>query len=86
MYHNADIYLLDDPLSAVDSHVGKHLFEKAIGPKGLLRSKTRLVVTHSVAYLPRMDQIVVMNQGEIVETGTFSELMRKKVRVFLKHC
>ena len=39
VYNNADIYLLDDPLSAVDSHVGKHIFNKVIGSKGLLRNK-----------------------------------------------
>ena len=39
IYSNADIYLLDDPLSAVDSHVGKHIFDSAIGPKGILRDK-----------------------------------------------
>ena len=39
VYNNADIYLLDDPLSAVDSHVGKHIFQKVIGSKGLLRNK-----------------------------------------------
>ncbi len=38
-YMNADVYLLDDPLSAVDSHVGKHIFEKLISNKGLLGSK-----------------------------------------------
>ena len=41
VYQNEDIYLLDDPLSAVDAHVGKHIFEHVIGPKGLLRNKTR---------------------------------------------
>jgi ABC-type multidrug transport system fused ATPase/permease subunit len=39
VYNNADVYLLDDPLSAVDSHVGKHIFNKVIGSKGLLRNK-----------------------------------------------
>ncbi len=39
VYSSADVYLLDDPLSAVDSHVGKHLFERVIGPKGLLKDK-----------------------------------------------
>lgn len=38
-YSNADVYLLDDPLSAVDAHVGKHIFESVIGPKGMLRNK-----------------------------------------------
>ena len=39
VYDNADVYLLDDPLSAVDAHVGKHIFDHVIGPKGLLKSK-----------------------------------------------
>ena len=39
VYNNADIYFLDDPLSAVDSHVGKHIFQKVVGSKGLLRNK-----------------------------------------------
>ena len=43
IYSNADIYLLDDPLSAVDSHVGKDIFDLAIGPNGLLQNKTRLL-------------------------------------------
>ena len=41
-YQNSDIYLLDDPLSAVDSHVGKDIFDKVIGPKGMLRNKVKL--------------------------------------------
>ena len=41
VYQKADIYLLDDPLSAVDSHVGKHIFEEVVGPEGLMRSKVR---------------------------------------------
>ena len=42
MYSNADIYLLDDPLSAVDSHVGKHIFDRVIGPRGKLRKKASI--------------------------------------------
>ena len=41
VYSNSNLYLMDDPLSAVDSHVGKHIFEKVIGPNGLLSKKTR---------------------------------------------
>ena len=44
VYNNADVYLLDDPLSAVDTHVGKHIFDNVIGPNGLLKNKTRLMV------------------------------------------
>ena len=45
VYHDADVYLLDDPLSAVDTHVGKHIFEHVVGPKGILKNKvnTRLL-------------------------------------------
>ena len=41
VYNDADIYFLDDPLSAVDSHVGKHIFEKVVGPNGLLQNKVK---------------------------------------------
>lgn len=76
-YNNADVYLFDDPLSAVDSHVGKHIFEKVLGPKGLLKKKTRVLVTHGIQYLPHVDDIVVLKDGEISERGTYRELLRK---------
>ena len=50
VYQNADIYLLDDPLSAVDSHVGKHIFEKVIGPDGVLRNKVCYVICFFLVY------------------------------------
>ncbi|XP_042906948.1 multidrug resistance-associated protein 1 isoform X2 [Parasteatoda tepidariorum] len=78
VYSGADIYLLDDPLSAVDSHVGKHIFEKVIGPEGLLKKKTRILVTHSLTYLPQVDYIFVMKDGSIAEHGSFFELMERK--------
>lgn len=77
-YSQADIYLLDDPLSAVDSHVGKHIFERVLSHNGLLGSKTRVLVTHGVTYLPQMDNIVVLKDGEISEFGTYTELMEKR--------
>ncbi|KAK7067583.1 Canalicular multispecific organic anion transporter 1, partial [Halocaridina rubra] len=78
VYADADIYLLDDPLSAVDSHVGKHIFEQVIGPQGFLKNKTRILVTHSVTYLPQVDKIIVLKNGEISEHGTYAELLQKK--------
>jgi ATP-binding cassette, subfamily C (CFTR/MRP), member 1 len=75
VYSNRDIYLLDDPLSAVDSHVGKHIFNKVIGPKGLLSKKTRVLVTHGVSFLPLADLILVMDNGNITEMGSYQELM-----------
>ena len=70
--------MLDDPLSAVDSHVGKHIFEKVLGPQGLLKNKTRLLVTNSVTYLSQMDFIIVMKDGRISEAGTYKQLLDKK--------
>ncbi|XP_065206736.1 multidrug resistance-associated protein 1-like [Planococcus citri] len=78
VYNNADTYFLDDPLSAVDSHVGKHIFENVIGPHGMLRKKTRLLVTHATNYLSEVDYIIVMKGGCITENGTYNELMKKQ--------
>jgi ATP-binding cassette subfamily C (CFTR/MRP) protein 1 len=77
VYANCSLYLLDDPLSAVDSHVGKHIFEQVIGPRGMLRRKTRVLVTHGVGYLPEVDRIVVMKEGRISEQGTYRELLER---------
>ena len=77
VYHNADIYLLDDPLSAVDAHVGKHIFDHVIGKDGLLREKTRVWVTNNLSFLSQVDHILVLNSGEIFQHGKFQELMFK---------
>ncbi|KAF9932404.1 hypothetical protein FBU30_008256 [Linnemannia zychae] len=74
-YQDADIYLLDDPLSAVDAHVDQHLWEKLIGPQGILKDKARVLVTHGIHHLSETDQILVMKGGEIAETGTYDDLM-----------
>ncbi|KAJ3279821.1 Multidrug resistance-associated protein 1, partial [Rhizoclosmatium sp. JEL0117] len=72
-----DIYLLDDPLSALDAHVGKEVFTKAIkGPA--MKNKTVLIATHLLHILPSVDQVIVMDEGKIVQNGTFSELMTDK--------
>lgn len=78
VYSDADIYLLDDPLSAVDSHVGKHIFEQVIGPQGLLKHKTRLFVTHGITFLSETNNILVMKGGKISESGSYQELLAKK--------
>lgn len=78
VYSNRDIYLLDDPLSAVDARVGKHIFENVIGPEGLLKNKTRLLVTNSITFLPQTDLIVVLKGGTISEMGTYHELLKNK--------
>ncbi|ELW62271.1 Putative ATP-binding cassette sub-family C member 13 [Tupaia chinensis] len=77
VYSGADIYLLDDPLAAVDVHVGKQLFEKVIGSSGLLKNKTRVLVTHNLTVLPQTDLIVVMESGRAAQVGTYQELLSK---------
>ncbi|XP_042250798.1 multidrug resistance-associated protein 1-like isoform X4 [Thunnus maccoyii] len=78
VYRKSDVYLLDDPLSAVDAHVGQHIFDRVIGPKGLLKDKTRLLVTHGLSFLTKADLVLVMEGGQISEMGSFMELMDRK--------
>ncbi|KAM9396344.1 ATP-binding cassette sub-family C member 4-like isoform 1-T1 [Salvelinus alpinus] len=77
VYQDADIYLLDDPLSAVDAEVGRHLFEQCIC--GILKNKPRILVTHQLQYLQAADQILVLKEGHMVARGTYSELQRSGV-------
>lgn len=75
VYKTASIYLLDDPLSAVDAHVGKHLFEEVIGPKGrLAQNATRILITHQVHFLKEADLIVIIENGRVTHQGTYAEL------------
>lgn len=75
VYADADIYLLDDPLASVDAHVGRSIFENVI--KGILSEKTRLLVTHSLIYLKHCNQIIVMKDGKISESGGYEKLMKR---------
>ncbi|PKU36809.1 canalicular multispecific organic anion transporter 2 [Limosa lapponica baueri] len=77
VFSNSDIYLLDDPLSAVDSHVAKHIFDKVIGPDGVLKGKTRILVTHGISFLPQVDHIVVLVDGKISEMGSYQDLLKQ---------
>lgn len=77
-YQDADVYLLDDPLSAVDAHVDQHLWENLIGPNGLLKYKTRVLVTHGIHHLEHVDQIIVVKDGRITENGHYNDLMDAK--------
>ncbi|KAF9419222.1 hypothetical protein HW555_004149, partial [Spodoptera exigua] len=73
VYRQADVYLLDDPLSAVDAHVGRQLFDECIS--GYLRHSTRVLVTHQLHYLKAADYIVIMNNGSVEAKGTYDELV-----------
>ncbi|KAF9129560.1 hypothetical protein BGW39_004033 [Mortierella sp. 14UC] len=77
-YQDADIYLLDDSLSAVDAHVDQQLWRNLIGPRGMLKDKTRLLVTHGLHHLSEVDQVMVMKDGTISEKGSFDELLAAK--------
>ncbi|CAF1394631.1 unnamed protein product [Adineta steineri] len=67
LYADADLYLLDDPLAAVDPKVAKNIFDQCIGPRSLLRGKTRILVTHQTHFLVETDQIFLMTNGHIEE-------------------
>ncbi|CAF3691574.1 unnamed protein product [Rotaria sp. Silwood1] len=70
LYADADLYLLDDPLAAVDPKVAKNIFDQCIGPRSLLRGKTRILVTHQTHFLVESDQIIVIRNGRIDELET----------------
>lgn len=72
------VILLDDPLSAVDAHVGEHLFDQAI-TGGLNKSATRVLVTHHVHFLPRCDKVIVLEGGEIKHYDTYDALVASGV-------
>ncbi|XP_045849379.1 ATP-binding cassette sub-family C member 6 isoform X2 [Meles meles] len=78
VYRKAAVYLLDDPLAALDAHVGQHVFNQVIGPSGLLHGTTRILVTHVLHVLPQADWIVVLEDGAIAEMGPYQELLHRK--------
>ena len=69
-YADADTYLLDDPLSAVDAAVGAHIFQKCI--QGLLAGKTRVLATHQLQYLPGADLVMVLERGAVQNLGRWA--------------
>ncbi|KAF5570908.1 ABC transporter [Fusarium phyllophilum] len=73
IYSDAGIVILDDPLSAVDAHVGTHIFNEAIC--GLLKGKCRFLATHHLHLLSRLDRIIWMVDGRVEAIGTYEELM-----------
>eukprot|EP00063_Salmo_salar_P008460 XP_013983295.1 PREDICTED: multidrug resistance-associated protein 9-like isoform X2 [Salmo salar] len=78
VYSNNDIILLDDPLSAVDAHVGKHIFEECI--KKTLKGKSIILVTHQLQYLEFCDEVLVLESGKVKEAGTHKALMKAEGR------
>ncbi|XP_034727072.1 multidrug resistance-associated protein 9 [Etheostoma cragini] len=78
VYSNKDIFLFDDPLSAVDAHVGKHIFEECI--KKELQGKSIILITHQLQYLEYCDDILVLEDGEVLEAGNHHALMKANGR------
>ena len=77
IYFDADIILMDDPLSAVDAHVGRHIMDEAIC--GLMKNKCRILATHQLHVLNRCDRIIWMEEGQIQAVDTYDNLMRNSV-------
>jgi len=75
IYANADVYLLDDPLSAVDQHVAAHIFFTTI--QHHLKEKTVVLATHQVQFLRYASEVAVMTAGSVVATGPYEELKEK---------
>ncbi|CAM0879854.1 unnamed protein product [Alopecurus aequalis] len=73
LYQDADIYLFDDPFSAVDAHTGSHLFKECV--LGALGSKSVVYVTHQIEFLPAADLILVMKGGRIAQAGKYNEIL-----------
>ncbi|KAH8298106.1 hypothetical protein KR018_006856, partial [Drosophila ironensis] len=74
VYRRSDVYLLDDPLSAVDTHVGRHLFDECM--RGFLGDKLVVLVTHQLQFLEHADLIVLMDKGKILASGTYEEMLK----------
>ncbi|XP_016945207.3 probable multidrug resistance-associated protein lethal(2)03659 [Drosophila suzukii] len=74
VYRQADVYLLDDPLSAVDTHVGRHLFDECM--RGFLGKKLVILVTHQLQFLEHADLIVIMDKGKVSACGTYDEMLK----------
>ena len=77
VYADADLYLLDDPLSAVDFKVGQHIFDKCI--KDLLGHKTRVLISHQEQHMKEADEVVVLYKGRVLGKGSFTELQERGV-------
>uniref|UniRef100_A0A8C0YT82 ATP-binding cassette sub-family C member 10 n=1 Tax=Cyprinus carpio carpio TaxID=630221 RepID=A0A8C0YT82_CYPCA len=73
VYMDKEIYLLDDPLAAVDADVAHHLMEKCI--LGILKNKTRILCTHRIEFVDKADVVVLMDNGMIVKTGTPKDVL-----------
>jgi ATP-binding cassette subfamily C (CFTR/MRP) protein 1 len=82
VYSQADVYIMDDCLSAVDEHVSKSLVENVIGPKGMLKDTARILATNSTRVLKSADSIYYLQDGIVKEHGTYEKLMEDRGSVY----
>lgn len=78
-YRDSDVYILDDPLSAVDPKVGRALFQNCIN--GLLKGKARVLVTHQLQYIKDCENVIVLEQGQVTHVGRVDDVMQQEVVV-----
>ena len=69
LYQDKEIYLMDDPISALDAHVRSQIIKNVY--LGKLKDRTRILVTHAIDFLDKADHIVMMDEGKILAQGTF---------------
>ena len=81
VYARADVYLLDDVLSAVDQHLGRHLINHVLGASGILNGKTRILATNAITVLKEADFIALLRNKTLIETGTYEQLLAMKGEV-----
>lgn len=77
VYQDKDIFLLDDPISALDAHVRKNIMNNVVN--GMLKDKTRILVTHAIDFINMADKIVIMDKGAIVAQGSYDELLENPI-------
>ncbi|KAJ2018555.1 hypothetical protein GGI14_002203 [Coemansia sp. S680] len=82
VYARADVYILDDPLSAVDAHVARHLFDQVLGPAGLLKSRCRIHATNAIQFIGKCDSVLMLQDGLVAECGAVSDLMERRGLVY----
>ncbi|KAL7053956.1 hypothetical protein AAHC03_026665 [Spirometra sp. Aus1] len=85
-YSDAEVYLFDDPLAAVDAEVAGHLLREVLGRQGLLAKKTRIIATHNPKLIQYADRVAMIEAGRLMEYGTYSKLTQSRnsrLNVFL---
>jgi len=75
IYTEKDIYIFDDPISALDAHVGERIMKNCI--LGYLKEKTRILVTHALQYLKFVDRIIILKEGKIIWEGKYDQLINE---------